>query len=235
VRQRLRLITRATVVHNVNAPSPHYPPAVSCSLRTSPTMPTLIAQSSTEHATASGEGVATRPDAALLLCPHGTAPAKQVRAVPLTPRCSRNLLRSQVPRQRPMRNAAMRRVQFVVPCRRERRPRRHPHRVNACRRLGAGSARRLTGFRGVEHPAEPAGKLDLFLSSTRSPQPLPAAPKTGLRPASESCGLPDSAKPREDGRPHRTALSTHTGGSSFFTLQKGRIALLPSRLITISR
>ena len=49
--------------------------------------------------------------------------------------------RSQVPRQRPMRNAAMRRVQFVVPCRRQRRPRRHLHRVNACRRLGAGSPR----------------------------------------------------------------------------------------------
>jgi len=61
LRQRLRLVTRATVVNNANAPSPHYPPAVSCSLRTSLVMPTLITKSSTEHATASGKGVATRP------------------------------------------------------------------------------------------------------------------------------------------------------------------------------
>ena len=61
LRQRLRLVTRATVVNNANAPSPHYPPAVSCSLRTSLVMPTLITKSSTEHATASGKGVASPP------------------------------------------------------------------------------------------------------------------------------------------------------------------------------
>ena len=119
-----------------------------------------------------------------------------------TPACSRNL-RSQVPRQAPMRNAAMRRARFPVPCPAPAGPRqscrqrschqlcsepcapcpqclrhrrcrrvapsvRHLHRVNACRRLGAGSARRLTGFRGVEHPASQAGKLDSSPSSTRS-------------------------------------------------------------------
>jgi len=52
-----------------------------------------------------------------------------------TPRCSRNLLRSQVPRQRPMRNAAKRRVRFLVPCRRGRRPRRRVRAGSAAKRL----------------------------------------------------------------------------------------------------
>jgi len=99
-------------------------PANSCSLRTSLVMPTLITKSSTEHATASGKGVAIATST-LRSCYAPTALhlLLQVRAVPLAPRCSRNLLGSQVPRQRPVRNAAMRRARLLVPCRRERRPR----------------------------------------------------------------------------------------------------------------
>ena len=96
---------------------------------------------------------------------------------------------------------------FTVPCPASPDPMRHLHRVNACRRLGAGSARRLTGFRGVEHPASQAGKLDLFQSSTSSPQPLSSSSKSGPQ------DRPSSSRPRRDSadrcglRPHRTALS----------------------------
>ena len=36
-----------------------------------------------------------------------------------------------------------------------------------------------SGFRGVEHPASQAGKLDFFLSSTSSPQALSSSSKSG--------------------------------------------------------
>jgi len=66
----------------------------------------------------------------------GSVLQKVIARAPKTPRCSRNLLRSQVPRQRPMRNAARtRRARFVFPCRRERRPRRRIRAGSAAKRL----------------------------------------------------------------------------------------------------
>ena len=95
----------------------------------------------------------------------------QVRAVPLAPRCSRNLLGSQVPRQRPVRNAAMRRVHLLVPCRRERRPRQSCRPRDEARGLSLCSRRRK---RRVSRAAASlvSRKARLPSSSTRSPQAL---------------------------------------------------------------
>ena len=115
-----------------------------------------------------------------------------------TPRCSRNLLRSQVPRQRPLwcgfatstlrsccppppsPAAPTQATPAKLSC-----PVLNPRRSRAFHAAHA-PRQRLTqacapghpdksGFHGVEHPASQAGKLDLFLSSTASPQPLSAA------------------------------------------------------------
>ena len=139
VRQRLRLIPRATVVNNVHARSTLYKAMNRASklsrfmllpsgrvMLSANAIGDVNAHHRIRHRARHGLRGRSRYrdlNAAPLLYPHGTAPAEQVRAVPHTPRCSRNLLRSQVPRQRPMRNAAMRRSRLLVPCRRGRRPR----------------------------------------------------------------------------------------------------------------
>jgi hypothetical protein len=98
-----------------------YPPAVSCSLRTSSVMPRLITKSGTEHATASGSVWLRHFNASLLLSP--------VR------RCRTHA--AHAPHQRL--------VQACAPG--------HPDE---------------SGFRGVEHPASQAGKLDSSPSSGKS-------------------------------------------------------------------
>jgi len=152
-----------------------------------------------------------------------------------TPACHDGCEEEKQPsRQAPMRNAALRRVCFVVPlppspaaptqatpaklsCPVLNAPAlsRLPCGTRTASTLDAGlcagSSRHLrwSGFRGVEHPASQAGKLD-FIESSAHPHKLSQNPNSpGHRPGSKGCGLPDSAKPREDGRPLHLAPPAH--------------------------
>jgi hypothetical protein len=123
--------------------------------------------------------------------PHVTAPAKQVRAVPLTPAgtAAAEQPRSSPPTPPPSPAAPTQATPAKLSC-----PVLNPPALlcpAACfallhgsrRRCGtrtastldaglcAGSARRLTGFRGVEHPASQAGTLDSSASSATSTTP----------------------------------------------------------------
>ncbi len=158
-----------------------YPPAVSCSLRTSSVMPRLITKSGTGHATASGAVWLRHLNASLLLYPD---------AVPGVPD----------------KDHASKAVMVFASCPALSRLRcgtRTAPTLGAG--LCAGSLRLSADLRGVEHPAEPAGNLDSLPSSGHPHSQIIPCRQRRLTSARETLGT-NRDRPRKGPLPENQEL-----------------------------